>query len=175
MGRLLSVSPFPFLIKIQFWYGGISFRLLLPFNSSFSTTTNQLFIVFSLRHLSDSSHRETYESAHSVILSIFAFHAQRQQQHTGKTKTTTLLWGELNDGGGDNKHEHGPEDGRVFTPISNPLRDEAEEESVDLANFVERMVPFYAQCLIEVCVISLTFKNDSIFLVFTLPSSPHIY
>jgi hypothetical protein len=45
----------------------------------------------------------------------------------------------------------------VFTPISNPLREEEaeeeeEEESVDLANFVERMVPFYAQCLIEVGV-----------------------
>ena len=40
----------------------------------------------------------------------------------------------------------------MLTPISNPLKEEAEEESVDLANFVERMVPFYAQCLIEVGV-----------------------
>jgi hypothetical protein len=42
----------------------------------------------------------------------------------------------------------------VFTPISNPLGgkgEEEEEESVDLlTNFVERMVPFYSQCLIEV-------------------------
>ena len=42
----------------------------------------------------------------------------------------------------------------MFTSISNPLGEEAEEESVDLlANFVERMVPFYAQCLIEVGVL----------------------
>ena len=102
------------------------------------------------RHLSDSSHRETYESAHSVVLSIFAFHAQRQR-HASKTKAINLLSGVLNAGGGNNKH--GPEDGRVFTPISNPLGEEAEEEeSVDLADFVKRMVPFYAQSLIEVGV-----------------------
>ena len=107
---------------------------------------------FYTRHLSDSSHRETYESAHSVILSIFAFHAQRQQ-HAGKTKTTNVLSGVLR--GGDNKHD--PEDGRVRgsdigmnTPISDPLREEAEVVSIDLADFVKRMVPFYAQCLIEV-------------------------
>ena len=126
------------------------FRQILLFNPCFSAH-NELasYLFFSLRYLSDSSHRETYESAHSVILSIFAFHAQRQQ-HTGRTKTTNLLSGVLNAGGDDNKH--GPEDGSVFTPISNPLRQEAEEESVDLASFVERMVPFYAQCLIEVGV-----------------------
>ena len=109
---------------------------------------------FFKRYLSDSSHRETYESAHSVILSIFALHAQRQQQHTGKTKTTNnnFLSGVVTNAGArgeDNKH--GLEDGKVFTPISNPLGEAEEEESVDLlANFVERMVPFYAQCLIEV-------------------------
>jgi len=31
-----------------------------------------------LHHLSDSAHRETYESAHSVVLAIFASYAQRQ-------------------------------------------------------------------------------------------------
>ena len=111
---------------------------------------------FFKRYLSDSSHRETYESAHSVILSIFALHAQRQQQqHTGKTKTTNnnnFLSGVVTNAGArgeDNKH--GLEDGKVFTPISNPLGEAEEEESVDLlANFVERMVPFYAHCLIEV-------------------------
>ena len=46
----------------------------------------------------------------------------------------------------------------MLTPISNPLKEEAEEESVDLAIFVERMVPFYAQCLIEVGVISTLFS-----------------
>jgi hypothetical protein len=139
---------YPWVLFPPFWYTAVILlpALTLPFNSCFSAHNCSPFFFFK-RHLSDSSHRETYESAHSVILSIFAFHAQRQQ-HTGNTKTT-------NAGEGDNKHSS--EDGRVFTPpISNPLREEAEEESaVDLANFVERMVPFYAQCLIEVGVFFL--------------------
>jgi hypothetical protein len=121
------------------------------------------------RHLSDPSHRETYESAHSVILSIFASHAQRQQ-HTGssisaQTSPTTattvrnapsnrinVLSGALN-AGGDNKH--GSEDETAFTsiiPISDSQK-EVEEESVVSANFMKRMIPFYAQCLIEVGVL----------------------
>ena len=120
------------------------------------------------RHLFDPSHRETYESAHSVILSIFASYAQRQQ-HTGNyisgssTQTSPAtgtivrnapskrLSGELN-AGGNNKH--GPEDERTFTPIiSIPnSRKEAEEEPVVSANFMKQLVPFYAQCLIEVGV-----------------------
>ena len=147
------------------------FRQFLPFNScthTLSLCTQRIsclpFFFLKKRYLSDSSHRETYESAHSVILSIFALHAQRQQQHTGKTKTTNnnfLSGVVINAGarGEDNKHKHGFEDGKVFTPISNPLGEAEEEESVDLlANFVERMVPFYAQCLIEVgwwCFFSL--------------------
>lgn len=121
------------------------------------------------RHLSDSSHRETYESAHSVILSIFASHAQRQQ-YTGtsisdsstQTSPTTaatfvrnfssrhtskLLSGVLNAGG---DHKHGSEDERAFA--STISRREVEEEFVDSGNFVKRLVPFYAQCLIEVGV-----------------------
>ena len=46
----------------------------------------------------------------------------------------------------------------MFTPISNPLREDADEESVDLAVFVERMVPFYSQCLIEVGIL-FYFRN----------------
>lgn len=34
-------------------------------------------ISISLRYLSDPSHRETFESAHSVVLGIFAAHAQK--------------------------------------------------------------------------------------------------
>ena len=124
------------------------FRQFLPFDYCFFAH-NELAAYFfsSLRHLSDSSHRETYESAHSVILSIFALHAQRQQ-HTGKTESTNLPSGALNAERGDNKQ--GSEDGTVLTSISHPLREETEEESFDLAKFVKRMVPFYAQCLIEV-------------------------
>lgn len=61
------------------------------------------------RHLYDSSHRETYESAHSVILSIFAA-------------------------------QTGP------TPVA-----EAQATAVPRPTFVEKIVPFYARCLLEVC------------------------
>jgi hypothetical protein len=61
------------------------------------------------RHLSDPSDRGTYESAHSVVLSIFASHAQHHPFHAHV--------------------------------LSKP----------DATNFVHQMVPFYAQCLIEVC------------------------
>ena len=37
------------------------------------------------RHLSDTNHRETFEPAHSVVLGIFAAHAQK----TGEGRTAT--------------------------------------------------------------------------------------
>jgi hypothetical protein len=46
----------------------------------------KLFLIVELeqrRHLSDPSYRETYESAHSVILAIFALHAQRVGDGSG--------------------------------------------------------------------------------------------
>ena len=61
------------------------------------------------RHLYDSSHRETYESAHSVILSIFA-------AQTGSTPAASVQG----------------------TGVPRPT-------------FVEKIVPFYARCLLEVC------------------------
>jgi len=61
------------------------------------------------RHLYDSSHRETYESAHSVILSIFA-------AQTGST------------------------------PVA-----EVQGTGVPQPTFLEKIVPFYARCLLEVC------------------------
>ncbi|KAH8104589.1 hypothetical protein BXZ70DRAFT_998607 [Cristinia sonorae] len=38
-------------------------------------------------HLSDPSHRETYESAHSVMLAIFASHAQRASEGKGTARS----------------------------------------------------------------------------------------
>ena len=158
LGRLLSVSPLLIIRKKKLVPRNTASASSYLFNSCFSPHELAAYLFFKKtlfqRYLSDSSHRETHESAHSVILSIFALHAQRQQ-HPGKTKTTNVLSGVLNAGGGDNAHV--PDDGKVLTPISNPLR-EAEEESVDLANFVERMVPFYAQCLIEVGVFLFCFR-----------------
>ena len=64
--------------------------------------------LLSLRHVNDASHRETYESAHSTILAIFA-------AQSGSTTST---------------EEQG-------TGIGRPT-------------FVEKIVPFYIQCLLQV-------------------------
>lgn len=64
-----------------------------------------------LPHLNDASHRETYESAHSVILAVFAAHARAQSD------TTTVLG--------------------------------VKGKGTLQATFVEKIVPFYAQCLLE--------------------------
>jgi hypothetical protein len=64
--------------------------------------------LLSSRHLNDASHRETYESAHSTILAIFA-------AQLGSTTST---------------ENQGTEAGRP--------------------TFVEKIVPFYMQCLLEV-------------------------
>ncbi|KAJ6584755.1 hypothetical protein B0H19DRAFT_1368265 [Mycena capillaripes] len=65
----------------------------------------------SLPHLSDPSYRETYESSHSVVLAIFASHADHHA--AGEERTSSS-------------------DARAEGP-----------------RFTERMVPFYAHCLIE--------------------------
>ncbi|KAG6889886.1 hypothetical protein C0995_013861 [Termitomyces sp. Mi166 len=75
-------------------------------------------------YLSDPSHRETYESAHSVVLSIFSSHAQQLQLRPSTDSDRRL------------SADH---DDRAS--ISNSL--------ADPTNFVHRMVPFYAQCLIQ--------------------------
>ncbi|KAJ6619556.1 hypothetical protein B0H10DRAFT_2163956 [Mycena sp. CBHHK59/15] len=64
-----------------------------------------------LPHLSDATYRETYESSHSVVLAIFASHADRHATGERGSKSSDT-----------------PAQGSTFT---------------------ERMVPFYAQCLIE--------------------------
>jgi hypothetical protein len=64
--------------------------------------------LLSSRHLNDASHRETYESAHSTILAIFA-------AQLGSTTST-----------------------------------EDQGTGVGRPTFVEKIVPFYMQCLLEV-------------------------
>ncbi|KAG5638156.1 hypothetical protein H0H81_001541 [Sphagnurus paluster] len=71
-------------------------------------------------YLVDPSHRETFESAHSVILSIFTFHAQQRC-------------------GGD-----------LFETQHDERITESTSTSPDATQFVHRMIPYYAQCLIEV-------------------------
>lgn len=116
------------------------------------------------RHLSDPIHRESYESAHSVILSIFASYSQRQQQLlagndasenngvTGKQDIvgdpqfgTRIFSGLINTGGVIKKS------GTESETLSKPEID----KSSSIFRFVERMVPFYANCLIDVSVLCL--------------------
>ncbi|KAG1822504.1 uncharacterized protein BJ212DRAFT_1328449 [Suillus subaureus] len=66
-------------------------------------TIQELVFPTCLPHLSDASHRETFESAHSVVLAIFASHAQKARESTSQQ------------GGG----------------------------------FTRKIVPFYANCLID--------------------------
>lgn len=75
----------------------------------FDTIENVVFPLC-LPHLDDASHRETYESAHSVILAVFAAHARAQPE--------TAVAGVKGKG------------------TSRPT-------------FVEKIVPFYVQCLLE--------------------------
>ncbi|KAJ7043901.1 hypothetical protein C8F04DRAFT_1070849 [Mycena alexandri] len=66
-----------------------------------------------LPYLSDPSYRETYESSHSVVLAVFASHADRHAENVSEAEPDP-----------DARAQAGP-------------------------RFTERMVPFYARCLIE--------------------------
>lgn len=66
-------------------------------------TIQELVLPTCLSHLSDASHREIFESAHSVVLAIFASHAQKASEST------------------------------------------SQQES----DFTKKIVPFYANCLID--------------------------
>ena len=131
-----------------------------------------MLMVLPNRHLSDPSHRETYESAHSVILAIFAAHAQRQQQHLAGDDSSGLLRNASKnpvsstankakyltdqqckvsllsaamkcDDETKSKNVGTGGEGSVRQPIT-------DNEAVVSATFVQRMVPFYSKCLIEV-------------------------
>ncbi|KAG6853946.1 hypothetical protein C0991_012270 [Blastosporella zonata] len=83
-------------------------------------------------YLSDPSHREIYESAHSVVLSIFSSHAQHQPVQFLESGTEV--------------------DPRRRLTITSEAKDEtrvSRQATLDPSAFVHRMVPFYAQCLIE--------------------------
>ncbi|KAK7048188.1 hypothetical protein R3P38DRAFT_3256846 [Favolaschia claudopus] len=75
-----------------------------------------------LPHLSDASYRETYESSHSVVLAVFAAHADRH------AKSDTEFSGDDTKYSSEGRAGKGKDAPRPFT---------------------ERMVPFYAHCLIE--------------------------
>jgi hypothetical protein len=94
------------------------------------------------RYLADPSHRETFESAHSVVLAIFASYAQQQehpQRPLNLSSSTDLrqrrIISRLVTEPGTHQHDQVPDRG-----LNSP----------DLTGFIPRMIPFYAQCLIEV-------------------------
>ncbi|KAF8904131.1 hypothetical protein CPB84DRAFT_1814520 [Gymnopilus junonius] len=107
-------------------------------------------------HLSDPSHRETFESAHSVVLAIFASHAQRQQSYPAGTqisddsetpsRSSKILAGVMNSDNG--VKNVGPE-----TESHSRVTATGDQSGLSAA-FVKRMVPFYASCLIDVSVLS---------------------
>ncbi|RDB15275.1 Peroxisomal biogenesis factor 8 [Hypsizygus marmoreus] len=101
-------------------------------------------------YLSDATHRETYESAHSVVLSIFASHAQQNQP--GDLPHLELPGAYIRRQVGSPETEH-----ESLSRHPNGLREVAVNrettatvaEPPDVRGFVHRMVPYYAQCLIE--------------------------
>lgn len=92
---------------------------------------NALFYLISInfpRHLFDPAHRETFESAHSVVLAIFAANAAN----------ASIV-----------NNEHLPEAHKVSS------------RKRSVAQFAERMVPYYMWCLLEVqCSSYVLFDTD---------------
>lgn len=117
----------------------------------------------SLRHLNDPSHRETFESAHSVILAIFASHAARHHESPRAIDAGRALGSELNQ-----TIQRTPFAwltflrsnrlqalrGRSPSPGSADVIPDTNatipEGGASPSGFVHRMVPFYASCLLEV-------------------------
>ncbi|EAU85803.1 hypothetical protein CC1G_05020 [Coprinopsis cinerea okayama7 len=99
-------------------------------------------------HLSDPSNRETFESSHSVILAIFASHAAQQHQRRSLLQTSGAScppsslfarWSRWRN---------------TRRGLRNSRQSEEEEQTIAVergfsTELVQRMVPFYAKCLIE--------------------------
>lgn len=80
----LGLEPFP---AHPFYQAKKAFALsaieqLIPVLNEL--TIQELVFPTCLPHLSDASHRETFESAHSVVLAIFASHAQKASESTSQ-------------------------------------------------------------------------------------------
>ncbi|KAF9465773.1 hypothetical protein BDZ94DRAFT_1159342 [Collybia nuda] len=104
-----------------------------------------------LPYLTDSSHRETFESAHSVVLAIFASHAQQQQSGLPPRIELPETPNHLEANAISKPKDDRLKDARDYqvpgTPVTrNPTPD---KETYDSANFVQQTIPFYTQCLIE--------------------------
>lgn len=164
------------------------YTCLAYFYAHFIRPCPHILTVLPNRHLSDPSHRETYESAHSVILAIFAAHAQRQQQHLAGDNSSGLLRNVSKNpvSSTANKAKYLTDqqckvsllsaamkcDNEIKTKnvgtgregsVRQPITD---HEAVVSATFVQRMVPFYSRCLIEVSsrrpafVVFVAYRHD---------------
>jgi hypothetical protein len=103
-----------------------------------------------IRYLTDPSYRETFESAHSVMLAICASHTQ--QQHPQRPSLPQSTKHRITVAAPDTQQHNQVLDGGPETP--------------DLFGFVPRMVPFYAQCLIEASWRRFT-RNNSLVNLFS--------
>lgn len=115
------------------------------------------------RHLNDSQHRETFESAHSVILAIFASHAAQNYQRSGgldasptaepgatqTMATSPFAWLKFVKGNKLRtlKERTSSSGSPEEVPEMNTVLPDAGASPND---FVRRMVPFYASCLLQV-------------------------
>ena len=122
------------------------------------------------RHLSDPTHRQTYESAHSVILAAFVSHAQRQQQDLAGNcsprsdppqQASSSPPAAITPNADDDKQKklitgRAVSDVIYFDAEAQNFGSEGEsdpassEESRLSATFEKYMVPFYAKCHIDV-------------------------
>ncbi|KAJ3512387.1 hypothetical protein NLJ89_g3553 [Agrocybe chaxingu] len=146
---------------IRDWVWGVCYPTGVTSPLAYANTTG---------HLSDPSHRETYESAHSVILAVFASHAQRQQQYLAGARSSEPIPATssdpkmvslsakqrfLSDQGYASRVLSGVIDStklskNVGTEGGSSSKKAYGNDDVALsAKFVERMVPFYAKCLID--------------------------
>ncbi len=151
---------------LEFWCHTTFFSTCISFLPLFSNMLTCTYYYYS--HLYDSSDRETFEFAHSVVLAVFASYAQRQQQQfltgnqsPGVPQSSGKAWKKsgscmkpkyLNN---DDRHSTRASSGVPETRSRNSQTiSEAEPDSINestiSAKFMERMVPFYAKCLIEV-------------------------
>ena len=182
----IRASTFPLRLSCSWRRYLIQVLLLSPNDVSSHVCTDTPLLIHS--HLYDSTHRQTYEFAHSVILAILAWHAQGQQQqqllagnhNSGPCQPSTKV--SLSDNARNLKYlndhhmtraaskpeqlnETDAYEGTMISRESN-----YEDESIISAKFMQSLVPFYAKCLIEVSALLLLLFD---FVVKDRPSLKH--
>ncbi|PPQ69303.1 hypothetical protein CVT24_001669 [Panaeolus cyanescens] len=99
-------------------------------------------------HLSDPSHRETYESSHSVVLAIFASHAQRQQADYAGAHN--IAFSDIESSDPENQASPGgDQESKPLKRLQDSRKLPMKSQARLSTDFFKRMVPFYAECLID--------------------------